>query len=184
MFVNHVFLAAHCSAELNLIADGNDFVAYNSCHENLVQALDQLPAIHVVGDEAERRARVQFLAGRNDVDIFEPNQIIPMPTGSPGARCSSVPRSPTVSAWRSTLRDVYLVAGNCPSADQNLPFNDADPDPTYFSVRETGIAPETDDHPSSSRAIGGRRGSTPTSTTARRTAPHGRAAGAVSAIPR
>ena len=43
-------------------------------------------------------------------------------------------------------KDLYLIASNCPYADQNLPFKDADPNPIYIMVYETGIAPETDDH--------------------------------------
>lgn len=147
MFVNHMFFAAHCSTELNMIAYGNDFVTYNSCHENFIQALNQLPAIQAIEDEAERKAKVQFLADRNDLNIFQPNQIIPDADGVTRGKMFLSPEIPDgVGLEFYAEKDVYLVASNCPYADQNLPFKDADPNPIYISVWETGIPPETDDH--------------------------------------
>lgn len=51
----------------------------NSCHENSIQALNRFPAIAAIEDEAERRAKVQFLADRDDLNTFQPNRIIPTP---------------------------------------------------------------------------------------------------------
>lgn len=43
-------------------------------------------------------------------------------------------------------KDLYLIASNCPYADENRPFSDADPIPIHLQVFETEIAPESDDH--------------------------------------
>ena len=147
MRVNHMFFAAHCSLELNMIAYGNDFVHANSCHENFIQALNRVPAIAVIEDEAERRAKVQFLADRNDLNIFQPNQIIPDAQGVTRGKMFLSPGVPDGTGLEFYAeKDLYLIASNCPYADQNLPFKDADPNPIYIQVWETGIPPETDDH--------------------------------------
>ena len=147
MPVNHMFFAAHCSKELNMIAYGNDFVTYNSCHENFIQALNQVPAIQAIEDEAERRAKVQFLADRNDLNIFQPNQIIPDADGVTRGKMFLSPSIPDGTGIEFYCeKDLYLIASNCPYADQNLPFKDANPIPIFIQVYETGIPPETNDH--------------------------------------
>ncbi|UCG24906.1 MAG: DUF1989 domain-containing protein [Chloroflexota bacterium] len=147
MFVNHMFFAAHCSKELNMIAYGNDFVHANSCHENFIQALNRVPAIQAIADEAERRAKVQQLADHNDLNVFQPNQIIPDENGvTRGKMFLSPSIADGVGIEFYAEKDLYLIASNCPYADQNLPFKDADPNPIYISVWDTGIPPETDDH--------------------------------------
>ena len=147
MKVNHMFFAAHCSTELNMIAYGNDFVTANSCHENFIQALNRVPAIQAIEDSAKRRAKVQFLADRNDLNIFQPNQIIPDKNGVTRGKMFLSPSIPDGTGLEFYAeKDLYLIASNCPYADQNLPFKDADPNPIYISVWDTGIPPETDNH--------------------------------------
>ncbi|MHC5060781.1 MAG: DUF1989 domain-containing protein [Planctomycetota bacterium] len=147
MIVNHMFFAAHCSLELNMIAYGNDFVKANSCHENFIQALNRVPAIAAIQNEAERRAKVQFLADRNDLNIFQPNQIIPDAKGVTRGKMFLSPQVPDGTGIEFYAeKDLYLIASNCPYADQNLPFKEADPCPLYIMVYETGIKPETRDH--------------------------------------
>ena len=41
---------------------------------------------------------------------------------------------------------MYTVISNCPYADQALPFPEAEPNPVYASVSDTGIEPYTDNH--------------------------------------
>jgi|GEM_PF-2159395 len=147
MMVNHMFFAAHCSKELNMIAYGNDCVEANSCHENFIQALNRVPAIAAIEDESERRAKVQFLADRNDLNILQPNQIIPDENGVTRGKMFLSPPVPDGTGIEFYCeKDLYLIASNCPYADQNLPFKDADPNPIYIQVYETGIQPETNDH--------------------------------------
>ncbi|NME67867.1 DUF1989 domain-containing protein [Flammeovirga aprica] len=147
MKVNHMFFAAHCSPEYNMCAYGNDAVNMNSCHENFIQALNRLPAIAAIEDEAERIKKVQFLADRNDLNIFQPNQIIPDEEGVTRGKMFLSPSVPDGTAIEFYCeKDLYLVASNCPYADQNLPFHLADPNPIYIQVFETGIEPETQDH--------------------------------------
>lgn len=43
-------------------------------------------------------------------------------------------------------KDLYTVISNCPYADQALPFPEAEPNPVYISVWDTGIAPYSDNH--------------------------------------
>lgn len=147
MKVQHMFFAAHCSKEYNMCAYGNEAVHMNSCHENFIQALNRVPAIAAIEDEEERRKKVQFLADRNDLNIFQPNQIIPDDEGVTRGKMFLSPSVPDGTALEFYCeKDVYLIASNCPYADQNLPFDEADPNPIYIQVYETGIAPETDDH--------------------------------------
>ena len=147
MFVNHMFFAAHCSKELNMIAYGNDAVHANSCHENFLQAINRMPAIQAIEDESERRAKVQQLADKNDLNVFQPNQIIPDKDGVTRGKMFLSPSIPDgVGIEFYAEKDLYLIASNCPYADQNLPFKEADPNPIYISVWDTGITPETDDH--------------------------------------
>ncbi len=147
MMVNHMFFAAHCSKELNMIAYGNDFVEANSCHENFIQAFNRLPAIQAIKDETERRKIVQRLSDHNDLNVFQPNQIIPDENGVTRGKMFLSPTIPDgVGIEFYAEKDMYMIASNCPYADQNLPFKDADPNPIYISVWETHIKPETSDH--------------------------------------
>ena len=42
--------------------------------------------------------------------------------------------------------NMYVVVSNYPYAGQATPFPEADPNPIYTSVWETGIPPEAGDH--------------------------------------
>ena len=43
-------------------------------------------------------------------------------------------------------KDLYTVISNCPYADQALPVPEADPNPVYISVWDTGIRPADVNH--------------------------------------
>ena len=147
MRVNHMWFAAHCSKELNMIAYGNEVVTMNSCHENFIQAFNRVPAIQAIEDEGERRAKVQQLSDHNDLNVFQPTQIIPDADGVTRAKNFLSPNVHDGMAIEFYAeRDCYLIASNCPYGDQSLPFKDADPNPIYISVWDTGITPESDDH--------------------------------------
>ena len=142
--ISHMFFAAHCNAEwLTMLygIDGN----VNSCHENFLHGFLRLPAIQAIEDEAERRAKVQQLADRNDINMFQGNQFVQDENGI--TRCKlyptpSVPDGTGVEYYAE--KDMYAVISNCPYADQALPFPEAEPNPVYISVWETGTEPETD----------------------------------------
>lgn len=144
--VTHMFFAAHCNADwLTMLygAEGN----VNSCHENFIHGFNRLPAIHAIENAEERHAKVQFLADRNDINMFQGNQFLQDENGI--TRCKLLP-SPTVEDGTGVEyyaeMDMYAVVSSCPYADQALPFPEADPNPVYVSVWDTGIAPEADNH--------------------------------------
>lgn len=144
--VAHIFFAAHCCAEWIMLAHGPD-AHVNSCHQNFVHGFNRLPAVQAIADQAERRRLVQRLADRNDVNVFQANQF-----AQPDGRVTRCLLSPSPSVPDGTgiewyaEKDQYVVISNCPYADQALPFPEADPNPVYVSVWDTGIQPETDDH--------------------------------------
>ena len=145
--VPHMWFAAHCSKELNMIAYGNDAMPMNSCHENFVQAVNRLPAIHAIDDPAERRRMVQQLSDHNDLNVFQPTQIGPNERGVTRAKNFLSPEVHDGMAIEFYAeRDLYVISSNCPYGDQSIPFAEADPNPIYVSVWDTGIAPESDDH--------------------------------------
>ena len=73
--VSHMFFAAHCNAEWLIMLYGHEGNV-NSCHENFLHGFLRLPAIQAIEDEAERRAKVQQLSDRNDINMFQGNQFI------------------------------------------------------------------------------------------------------------
>ena len=142
--VSHIFFAAHCNAEWITLAHGAD-ANVNSCHENFIHGFHRLPAIQAIEDEKERRKKVQLLADRNDINIFQPNWFAQDDKGI--TRCNLFP-SPAVPdgtgiEWFAE-KDLYTIISNCPYADQALPFPEAKPNPIYISVWDTGFEPETD----------------------------------------
>ena len=143
--VHHMFLAAHCSPDLNQIAYDTDHVYSNSCHENFIQGFNRLPAIKAIRDPELRRETVQRLADHNDLNVFQPNQIIPDSKGNARAKMFLSPQDypEYVGLEFYAEKDMYLVASNCPYADQTVPLKDADPNPIYISVYDTGIKPES-----------------------------------------
>ena len=141
--VSHMFFAAHCCAELIKLAHGNDAFV-NACHENFIHGFSRLPAIHAIEDEEERRAKVQFLADRNDMNMFQGNQLAQDDRRISRFLLFPSPPVPdgTGVEWYAE-KDLYTVISNCPYADQALPFPEAKPIPVYISVWEAGIKPET-----------------------------------------
>ena len=141
--VAHMFFAAHCNAEwLTMLygLEGN----VNSCHENFLHGFLRLPAVQAIEDIEERRAKAQYLADRNDINMFQGNQFVQDENGI--TRCKlyptpSVPDGTGVEYYAE--KDMYAVISNCPYADQVLPFPEAKPNPVYISVWDTGIEPET-----------------------------------------
>ena len=142
--VSHMFFAAHCNAEWLTMVYGQEGNV-NSCHENFLHGFHRLPAIHAIEDEQERRAKVQQLADRNDINMFQGNQFVQDENGI--TRCKLYP-SPAVPDGTGVEyyaeKDMYAVISNCPYADQALPFPEAEPNPVYISVWDTGIEPEAD----------------------------------------
>jgi uncharacterized protein YcgI (DUF1989 family) len=146
--VNHMFFAAHCSSEYIQLAYGKDAALHNSCHMNFLQGVNRIPAVADIEDEAERRKTVQWLADRNDLNVFQPNQIIPDETGNTRGKMYLSPSVPDGTGLEFYAeQDCYAVVSNCPYADQNLPLPDADPNPVYVSVWDTGIPPAPDRDP-------------------------------------
>lgn len=142
--VSHMFFAAHCNAEwLTMLygLEGN----VNSCHENFLHGFLRLPAVQAIEDEDKRRAKAQQLADRNDINMFQGNQFIQDDNGITRCKLYPTPAVPDGTGVEYYAeKDMYAVISNCPYADQALPFPQAEPNPVYISVWETGIEPETD----------------------------------------
>ena len=129
-----------------MLAHGNEFADFNSCHTNFIHGFNRVPAVQAIEDEEERRAKVRFLADHNDINIFQPNEIKPDEDGvSRGFMYPAPPVPDGTGIERYLEKDAYVVISNCPYADQALPLLEAKPNPMYILVYETGIAPETDD---------------------------------------
>lgn len=144
--VSHMFFAAHCCPEWICMTHGEE-ANVNSCHENFIHALNKLPAIQAIEDENERRRTVQFLADRNDINIFQGNQFKQDENGITRCFLSPTPRvADGTGVEFYAEKDCYVVVSNCPYADQELPFPEAQPNPVYVSVHDTGIKPYSDNH--------------------------------------
>lgn len=138
----HIFFAAHCNPdwiEMLYGAEGN----VNSCNENFIHAFLRVPAIANIEDVAERRAKAVEYANRNDINIFQPNRFTQMEGDI--TRCVLAP-APAVEDGTAVEfyaeKDLYFVVSNCPYADQQLPYPEAQPNPIYVSVFDTGIEPQ------------------------------------------
>ena len=144
--VSHMFFAAHCCPEWITMAHGEE-ANVNSCQENFIHGLNKIPAIQAIKDEKERRKVVQFLADRNDINIFQGNQFKQDENGITRCFLSSTPRVPDGTGVEFYAeKDCYVVVSNCPYADQDLPFPEAKPNPVYVSVHDTGIKPYSENH--------------------------------------
>lgn len=143
---SHMFFAAHCCPEWITMAHGEE-ANVNSCQENFIHGFNRLPAIHEIEDEKERRRVVQFLADRNDINIFQGNQFKQDENGITRCVLSPTPTVPDGTGVEFYAeKDCYFVVSNCPYADQALPFPEAKPNPVYISVADTGIKPYSDNH--------------------------------------
>ncbi|MFH0262779.1 DUF1989 domain-containing protein [Vibrio barjaei] len=140
---SHIFFAAHCCPEWLHMCYGEEGNV-NSCQENFIQGFNRVPAIAAIENETLRRQVVQTFADRNDVNMFQPNKFTQDDNGI--TRCVLAP-TPTVDDGVGcefyAEKDIYVVASNCPYADQALPYPEARPNPVYVSVYDTGIQPET-----------------------------------------
>ena len=141
--VNHIFWGPHCNPEWIMLAHGSDFVGHNSCYENFTEGFNKIPAIQAIEDAEERRATVRILVDHNDINIFQPNEIKPREDGVAQGVLYPAPQVPdgTGIEWYAE-RDLFAVMSNCPYADQARPLPEAQPNPLYVSVYETGIVPE------------------------------------------
>ncbi|MCT4624506.1 MAG: hypothetical protein N4A46_12870 [Schleiferiaceae bacterium] len=144
--VSHMFFAAHCCPEWIMMAHGEE-ANVNSCQENFIHGFNRLPAVQAVEDLTERRKLVQFLADRNDINIFQGNQFKQDEKGITRCFLSPTPQVPDGTGVEFYAeKDCYFVVSNCPYADQALPFPEAEPNPVYISVYDTGIKPYSDNH--------------------------------------
>ena len=144
--VSHIFFAAHCNADWITMVHGIEGNV-NSCHENFIHGFNQIPAIQAIADPEERRRVVQRFSDRNDINIFQGQRFDQDERGITRCILFPSPRVPDGTAVEFYAeKDLYTVISNCPFADQALPFLEADPNPVYISVWDTGIEPYTDNH--------------------------------------
>ena len=144
--VCHMFFAAHCCPEWITMVHGED-ANVNSCQENFIHGFNRLPAIQAIEDERERRQKVQQLADRNDINVFQGNQFKQDENGITRCYLSPTPAVPDGTGIEFYAeKDCYYVVSNCPYADQALPFPEAKPNPVYISVYDTGIKPYSSNH--------------------------------------
>lgn len=138
----HMFFAAHCNPDWIQMLYGPEGNV-NSCNENFLHAFLRVPAIAAIEDEQERRATAVEFANRNDINIFQPNCFTQMEGDI--TRCVLAP-SPAVPDGTAVEffaeKDVYFVVSNCPYADQQRPYPEAEPNPVYVSVFDTGMTPK------------------------------------------
>ncbi len=140
---SHIFFAAHCNADWIVMAYGEEGNV-NSCHENFIHGFTRIPAIQAIEDDAERRRVIQYYADKNDLNMFQGQQFIQDEKGITRCKLSPTPPVPdgTAVEWYAE-KDLYVVISSCPYADQARPFLEAEPNPIYISVWDTGIEPET-----------------------------------------
>ncbi|GAL31752.1 hypothetical protein JCM19240_5183 [Vibrio maritimus] len=137
----HIWLAAHCSPEYIGLAHGLEKVT-NSCHENFLHGFSRIPAIANIRDEKLKREVCQFLADRNDWNIFQGNQFMLDEQNITRARMCPTPpvKDGTAIEWYAE-QDMYVVISNCPYGDQHTCYTEIKNNNVFIEVYDTGIAP-------------------------------------------
>ena len=144
--VSHIFFAAHCNADWITMVHGESGNV-NSCHENFLHGFSQIPAIKAIDDPVERRRVIQQFADHNDINIFQGQRFDQDDKGVTRCILFPSPKVPDGTAVEFYAeKDLYTVISNCPYADQALPFPEAQPNPIYISVWDTGIHPADVNH--------------------------------------
>lgn len=143
---SHMFFAAHCCHEWITLAHGEG-ADVNSCHENFIHGFSRIPAIQAIKDEKERKRVVQFFADKNDINIFQGNKFAQDENHITRCFLSPTPAVPDGTGVEFYAeKDCYVVVSNCPYTDQGLPYPEAQPNPVYISVFDTGIRPYSTNH--------------------------------------
>ncbi len=135
------FWGPHCCPEWQEAAYG-DGIKVNSCHWNFVQAFNRIPAVQAIEDVERRKQVVEWLSDRTDLNVFQPNNYAKDENNIIQGFMRAAPRVATGTGveWYAEM-DVYVVISNCPVADQSGPVPEANCQPLYMSVHETGIEP-------------------------------------------
>ncbi|GAL33720.1 hypothetical protein JCM19240_2416 [Vibrio maritimus] len=145
----HHFWHWHCSPEWTEILYAENIPAgINTCHMNFSQALNRIPAIHAIEDDAERREMVNNLANNHNFQTFQvmkhqdtkDNNCVMLLGGSP-----DLPVGTGVEFY--CHEDMYVCISSCPGVNITEPAWDGEamkeptPHPVKIIVSESGVTP-------------------------------------------